>query len=209
MSGRCGERGGDCVAEVLQQDRVCPVASLCCQEGRHVRHSAVSPTHSNGLASGPSASNVRKRSSLAGASRGSSPANTAASSARSIYGARIRSMKQHLSQRPHQWSSRWAGSWLKARLQLRNTRWYCGESGELRGDPQLAAGPQVGEDGESRTEARVDDVGEGALELLTLRPLVVDGVRPRPPLLAPRPTTHWTARPCRDLPGRRQRPRRR
>ncbi len=51
-----------------------------------------------------------------------------------------------------------------------------GESSELRGDPQLAAGPQIGEDGESRTEARVDDVGEGALELLTLRPLVVDGV---------------------------------
>ena len=33
-------------------------------------------------------------------------------------------MKQHLSQRPHQWSSRRAGSMWKARLQLRNVPWY-------------------------------------------------------------------------------------
>ena len=34
-------------------------------------------------------------------------------------------MKQHLSHRPHQWSSRCAGSWWKARLQLRKAWWYC------------------------------------------------------------------------------------
>ncbi len=33
-------------------------------------------------------------------------------------------MKQHLSQVPHQWSSRRAVSMMKALLQLRNVAWY-------------------------------------------------------------------------------------
>ena len=41
-------------------------------------------------------------------------------------------MKQHLSHRPHQWSSRCAGSMWKARLQLRNVPWYWVSSGECR-----------------------------------------------------------------------------
>ena len=40
-------------------------------------------------------------------------------------------MKQHLSHRPHQWSSRLALSIWKARLQLRNTGWYGSSAANL------------------------------------------------------------------------------
>ena len=63
-------------------------------------------------------------------------------------GLRTRSMKQHLSHVPHQWSSRSAGSWWKARLQLRKAPWNRVSRGELLGHPQLRARPQVREDGE-------------------------------------------------------------
>ena len=46
-------------------------------------------------------------------------------------GARTRSMKRHLSHTPHQSASRAAGSWWKARLQLRKTRWYSGSAAKL------------------------------------------------------------------------------
>ena len=105
------------------------------------RHSSVSPTHSNGFTPVPRPSSARKRSSLAGFCSGSSPAKTASSAARSMNGARTRSMKQHLSQRPHQWSSRCAGLLVKGSVaaakgavvsgQTRRTR--CATQSSLRG----------------------------------------------------------------------------
>ena len=93
------------------------------------RHSPISPTHSNGLASGrvPSSARNLGASDSAGSrsASGSRPPKILLSSAAGRNGARIRSMKQHLSHRPHQWSSRLAGSRWKARLQLRNVSWYC------------------------------------------------------------------------------------
>ena len=72
------------------------------------RHSLTSPTHSNGLV--PEPSRVRNFGASAGSLSGSPPppsaANTARSSSAGMNGARMRSMKQHLSHCPHQCSSR-------------------------------------------------------------------------------------------------------
>ncbi len=87
------------------------------------RHSPTSPTHSNGRTSGASPSNVTKRSSSCAFSKGSRPPKMLLRSAASMKGARIRSMKQHLSQVPHHWPRRSAAFWWKARLQLRKTPW--------------------------------------------------------------------------------------
>ena len=73
------------------------------------RHSLTSPTHSNGLA--PAPSNDRKLAASAGLSSGSpATANISRSVVAGRKGARIRSMKQHLSHWPHQWANRLARS---------------------------------------------------------------------------------------------------
>ncbi len=83
------------------------------------RHSLTSPTHSNGLVPEPSSVRNFGASSATSSGSGTTP-NTSRSAAAGMNGARIKSMKQHLSHSPHQWSSRRAGSMWKARLQLRN-----------------------------------------------------------------------------------------
>ena len=100
----------------------------CAASSTAARHSPTSPTHSHGLLSGSVPSSARNfgasDSAGSGSASGSRPPKMALSSAAGRNGARIRSMKQHLSQRPHQWSSRVASSRWKARLQLRNVPWY-------------------------------------------------------------------------------------
>jgi len=73
------------------------------------RHSLTSPTHSNGLA--PAPSRARNFPASPGSASGSPVIlKICRSASAGRNGARIRSMKQHLSHCPHQWSSRRAGS---------------------------------------------------------------------------------------------------
>ena len=73
------------------------------------RHSLTSPTHSNGLA--PAPSRARNLPASSGSASGSAVwVKILLSASAGRNGARIRSMKQHLSHCPHQWSRRRAGS---------------------------------------------------------------------------------------------------
>src|SRR5262249_56010403 len=88
--------------------------------------SPISPTHSNGLLAADVPSRARNRSAREGSASGSCPPKIRHRSSAGRNGARMRSMKQHLSHPPHQWSRRRAGSMWNARLQLRNLAWYWG-----------------------------------------------------------------------------------
>ena len=90
-----------------------PAASVCrsavpARSGRlaastaAARHSPTSPTHSNGLLAAEVPSSARNRSASEGSASGSAPPKICRRSPAGRNGARIRSMKQHLSQRPHQ-----------------------------------------------------------------------------------------------------------